>query len=295
MHHFALALCGLIVFSHPAAAQTILSESHAHARSTLGQRLAELEQRSGGRLGAAVIDTAQGEISGWRMDERFPLCSTSKAMAVAALLKRSEREPGLMSTPKAITRAALVNYNPVTEPAVGKTMTLAVLSEAALRYSDNAAMNLILDALGGPAAVTVFARTLGDAAFRLDRREPALNTALPGDVRDTTTPRAMATSLQKLTLGDALGASQRHQLVNWLRANTTGDASIRAGIPAGWAVGDKTGSGDYGTTNDIAVIWPPGRAPLVLVTYFTQTQPSALARRDVLAEAARIVVQGLEK
>ena len=141
--------------------------------------------------------------------------------------------------------------------------------------------------------MTAFAQSIGDVTFRLDRTEPALNSAIPGDKRDTTTPLAMAESLRKLTLGNALGEQQRAQLVTWLKGNTTGGQSIRAGLPANWAVGDKTGAGDYGTTNDIAVIWPENHAPLVLVTYFTQPQQDAKSRKEVLAAAAKIVTEGL--
>nr|UGK56930.1 hypothetical protein [Escherichia coli] len=166
-------------------------------------------------------------------------------------------------------------------------MSLAELSAAALQYSDNVAMNKLIAHVGGPASVTAFARQLGDETFRLDRTEPTLNTAIPGDPRDTTSPRAMAQTLRNLTLGKALGDSQRAQLVTWMKGNTTGAASIQAGLPASRVVGDKTGSGGYGTTNDIAVIWPKDRAPLILVTYFTQPQPKAESRRDVLASAAK--------
>ncbi|TDR77881.1 class A beta-lactamase [Paludibacterium purpuratum] len=278
----ALALLGL-----HAPAQAI----DPARQQAIRQHLSQLERSTNGRLGVALIDTADNSRVGYRADERFPLCSTSKVMAAAALLKLSESQRGLMQRDIAIERSDLVNYNPVTEKYVGGRMTLAALSAAAVQYSDNVAMNKLIEQLGGPQAVTRYSRTLGDRAFRLDRKEPGLNSAIPGDERDTTTPAAMAESLRKLTLGDALQAPQREQLVNWMKGSTTGAASIRAGLPASWAVGDKTGSGAYGTTNDIAVIWPTGRAPLILVTYFTQKAPKALARRDVLASAAHIVIQ----
>jgi beta-lactamase class A len=147
--------------------------------------------------------------------------------------------------------------------------------------------------VGGPSGVTAFARTIGDTQTRLDRWETALNSAIPGDVRDTGTPRAMAHNLQRLTLGDALAAPERAQLLRWMRGNTTGGERIRAGVPASWEVADKTGTGDYGTTNDIAVLEAPGRAPRVIAIYFTQTTPDAHARSDVLASAARIVMEAL--
>ncbi|MBE0153224.1 FONA family class A beta-lactamase [Serratia sp. PL7] len=265
----------------------------ANAKANIQQQLSELEKNSGGRLGVALIDTADNSQILYRADERFPMCSTSKVMAVSALLKQSETDKNLLAKRMEIKQSDLVNYNPIAEKHLDTGMTLAEFSAATIQYSDNTAMNKILEHLGGPAKVTEFARTIGDKTFRLDRTEPTLNTAIPGDKRDTTSPLAMAKSLQNLTLGKALGEPQRAQLVEWMKGNTTGGASIRAGLPTTWVVGDKTGSGDYGTTNDIAVIWPANHAPLVLVTYFTQPQQNAEARKDVLAAAAKIVTEGL--
>lgn len=255
------------------------------------QKLAALEKQSGGRLGVALITTADRSQILYRGNERFPMCSTSKTMVAAAVLKQSETRHDILQQKMTIKNSDLTNWNPVTEKYVDKEMTLAELSAAALQYSDNTAMNKLLEHLGGTGNVTAFARSIGDTTFRLDRTEPELNTALPGDERDTTSPLAMAQSLRKLTLGDALADAQRAQLVAWLKGNTTGGQSIRAGLPENWVVGDKTGGGDYGTTNDIAVIWPEGRAPLILVTYFTQPQQDAKGRKDVLAAAAKIVTQ----
>ncbi|MDN8127273.1 class A beta-lactamase, partial [Burkholderia multivorans] len=161
------------------------------------------------------------------------------------------------------------------------------------QYSDNTAANELMKLIGGPAAVTAYARSIGDDTFRLDRWETELNTALPGDLRDTTTPAAMAASLRVLVLGDALPAAQRAQLIEWLRGNKVGDKRIRAGVPTGWRVGDKTGTGDYGTTNDAGVLWPPSRAPIVLAVYYTQTRADAKAKDDVIATATRIAIATL--
>nr|WP_063860044.1 extended-spectrum class A beta-lactamase CTX-M-31 [Providencia sp. 4440]CAD99181.1 beta-lactamase CTX-M-31 [Providencia sp. 4440]CAD99182.1 beta-lactamase CTX-M-31 [Escherichia coli] len=264
---------------------------HAQANS-VQQQLEALEKSSGGRLGVALINTADNSQILYRADERFAMCSTSKVMAAAAVLKQSESDKHLLNQRVEIKKSDLVNYNPIAEKHVNGTMTLAELGAAALQYSDNTAMNKLIAHLGGPDKVTAFARSLGDESFRLDRTEPTLNTAIPGDPRDTTTPLAMAQTLKNLTLGKALAETQRAQLVTWLKGNTTGSASIRAGLPKSWVVGDKTGSGDYGTTNDIAVIWPENHAPLVLVTYFTQPEQKAESRRDILAAAAKIVTHG---
>jgi beta-lactamase class A len=252
-------------------------------------RLAALEAASGGRLGVATRGWSAGGELGYRADERFPLCSTFKVLAAAAILARSARDEGLLARHIDYARSDLVAYSPVTQQHAGRGMPVADLCAAALQYSDNTVANLLVGCLGGPAAVTAFARSIGDSTFRLDRWETELNSALPGDPRDTSTPAAMAKSLQRLALGDALAPAQRDLLLRWMRGNTTGDTRIRAGVPGDWQVADKTGSGDHGTTNDIAVLWPPGRPPFVLALYFTQPAPDAKPRNDVLAEAARCV------
>jgi len=253
----------------------------------------ELEQTAGGRLGVFALDTATGRRAQHRATELFPFCSTFKMMLSAAILAHSVDRPLFLQQQVTYHQADLVSYSPVTERHVGTGMSVAELCRATVQYSDNAAANLLMKLIGGPSAVTAFARSIGDADFRLDRWETELNTAIPGDRRDTTTPAAMAESLRVLALGDALPAQQRATLVEWLRGNTTGDKRIRAGVPSGWQVGDKTGTGDYGTTNDIGVLWPQSRAPIVLAVYYTQARPDAKAKDDVIASATRIAVAAL--
>ncbi|WP_175761483.1 PEN family class A beta-lactamase, Bcc-type [Burkholderia ambifaria] len=269
--------------SSPAARQDVSSATS----------FAALEHAAGGRLGVCAIDTASGRHAQHRADERFPFCSTFKAMLGAAVLARSVEQPGLLQQRVTYGPSDLVNYSPVSGKHVGTGMTVAELCEAAIQYSDNSAANLAMKLIGGPSAVTAYARSIGDDAFRLDRWETELNTALPGDPRDTTTPAAMAASMRVLTLGDALPPAQRAQLVAWLRGNKVGDKRIRAGVPAGSQVADKTGTGDYGTTNDAGVIWLPSRAPIVLAVYYTQARADAKAKDDVIAAAARIAVATL--
>jgi beta-lactamase class A len=253
------------------------------------EQLKQLEAGFNGRLGVFALDAASGEQLDHRADERFPFCSTFKMMLAAAVLGRSVREPKLLQQRLAYSKRDLVSHSPITEKHVGAGMTVAALCEATVQVSDNTAANVLMKRLGGPAAVTTFARSIGDETFRLDRWETELNTAIPGDPRDTTTPEAMARSLRRLALGEALPALQRVQLQDWLRGATTGAERIRAGVPADWRVGDKTGTGAHGTANDIAVIWPPHRAPLVLAVYTTQPAQDAKPRNEVLAAAARIV------
>ena len=269
--------------SSPAAGQDVSSATS----------FAALEHAAGGRLGVCAIDSASGRRAQHRADERFPFCSTFKAMLGAAVLAQSVDRPGLLQQRVSYGPSDLVNYSPVSGKHVGTGMTVAELCEAAIQYSDNSAANLAMKLIGGPSAVTAYARSIGDDAFRLDRWETELNTALPGDPRDTTTPAAMAASMRVLTLGDALPPAQRAQFVAWLRGNKVGDKRIRAGVPAGSQVGDKTGTGDYGTTNDAGVIWLPSRAPIVLAVYYTQTRADAKPKDDVIAAAARIAVATL--
>lgn len=265
----------------------------ALASSPAVSRLAALEQSAGGRLGVAVLDTGSGKQVLHRADERFAFCSTFKTMVAAAILARSQQEAGLLARRIHYTKADLVTYSPETEEHLTDGMTVAELCEATIQVSDNAAANLLMKVLGGPPAVTAFARSIGDQAFRLDRWETELNSAIPGDPRDTTTPAAMMRSLNRLLLGDALGAPQRKQLVDWMVGTLTGDERIRAGSPAGATVADKTGSGGYGVTNDIGVVWPKDKAPLVVVVYYAGPARDSKVRSDVVAAATTIALEAL--
>lgn len=262
----------------------------------LKTQLALLEREAQGRLGLCLLKSAGQQRFSYRGDEAFPFCSTFKAILAAAILKQSMQERRLLEKRLTFSEQQVQQsgYAPVTSQHVAGGMTVGELCAATIQYSDNAAANVLLTLLGGPAALTAFARTLGDSHFRLDRWEPELNTAIPGDLRDTTTPLAMSKTLEKLVLGDALGMSQRAQLATWLQGNTTGDKRIRAGIQpqhGNWKVGDKTGTGSYGTTNDLAVLWPDKGRPLLLSVYFTQQQKDAVPRDDVLALATQIALQ----
>ena len=256
-------------------------------------RLAEIETKFDARLGLFALDTESGARIQYRAGERFPLLSTFKVMAAAAILKRSEREPNLLNQRVRYNKSNLVTYSPITEKHVADGMTIGELCAAAIQYSDNTAGNLLLRLLGGPQALTRFARSTGNNDFRLDRWETALNSAIPGDPRDTATPEAMARSLRDFTLGNALSASSKAQLIEWLVGNTTGDKRIRAAVPSNWRVGDKTGSGDYGSANDIAIIFPPDRAPIILAIYTTHTRTDAKRSDASIVEAARIASANL--
>jgi beta-lactamase class A len=274
-------LSGLTGRSEAASAATIASEP-------LGRELARLEGELEGRLGVAILDTATGERASHRGEERFPMCSTFKALACGAVLQRVDAGHEDLHRRIRFEAEDVVTYSPVTKAhAGGEGMTLAEICEAGLTQSDNTAANLILASLGGPAQVTAFARRIGDGVTRLDRTETSLNEATPGDPRDTTTPDAMAADLKALLLGDVLSQPSREQLTAWLLANRTGDAKLRAGVPKDWRVGDKTGGGGFGTTNDIAILWPPGRKPLIACVYITQTKASFDACNATIASVGR--------
>ena len=248
--------------------------------------IAALEQRHGGRLGVAVLGPAN---QAYRGDERFPICSTYKVLAAAFVLARVDRGQESLARRVSYTAADMVPYSPVTgEHAGADGLTVAALCDAAVTLSDNTAGNLLLDSFGGPAALTAYLRTLGDGSTRLDRREPELNEAAPGDPRDTTTPAAMARLMRLLVLGTALSPASRGQLAAWLAGCTTGGKRLRGGLPSGWRAGDKTGSGSNNATNDVAVIWPPGREPLVVAAYYIGAAATDDRRNAVLAEIGRL-------
>ena len=272
--------------SMPAAPQ---SPSHAQA-SRFQQQLRQLETNSGGRLGVSVLDTHSGLAYAYRGDERFPMCSTFKFLAAALVLVRVDQGQEQLSRRIAVQASDIVPYSPITQPRVGGVpMTVAELCEAAVTVSDNAAANLLLKTFGGPQGLTAYARSLGDEFTRLDRIEPDLNEATPGDPRDTTTPDAMLKTIQKIVLGPALSSASREQITRWLIANKTGDKKLRAGLPAGWRAGDKTGSGGHGSNNDIAVLWPPGRGPMVVTCYLTHTSAELGVRDRAIEEVGRLV------
>jgi len=262
----------------------------ADSSRPLQARLAELERRWGGRLGVAILDTSSGEMISHRGDQRFAMCSTFKCLAAAFVLARVDQGKESLSRRISYDEHQLVPYSPATQSHAGKDgMTMAQLCEAAVTLSDNTAANLMLDSFGGPAGLTEWLRTLDDLVTRLDRREPALNENKPGDLRDTTTPISMAYTLKNIVLGKALSDASREQLITWLVANTTGDKKLRAGLPKEWRVGDKTGSGANKATNDVAVIWPAQRAPIIVTTFYSEGAGSDDERSAVIADVGRLV------
>lgn len=279
----ALSVSPRIAFAQKPAAEDAITPS-----------LAKLQRADGGRLGVAALDTGSGKRIAFRADERFPMCSTFKMLAAGYVLSRVDHKQESLDRRVIFTKDDLVSYSPATEKQVGgEGMSIAELCEAAVTLSDNTAANLLLASFGGPAALTAFARSLGDAVTRLDRIEPALNEGAAGDPRDTTSPVSMLHNLNTLVLDPTLSRASRDLLIAWLVGNKTGDMRLRAGLPAGWRVGDKTGTGENGTANDIAVIWPPQRAPILLTVYLTESKTSPEARNALIAEVGRLVAAGL--
>jgi beta-lactamase class A len=266
----------------------------AGARSDAANQIAAIEARLGGRIGVAALDTGSGRRLDYRADERFPMCSTFKFLAVAAVLKRVDEKQEQLDRFVSYDAKDILEYAPVTKAHLKEGgMTLGALCEAAIEQSDNTAGNLLLDAIGGSAGVTNFARSLGDQVTRLDRKEPDLNSAIPGDDRDTTTPGSMLADMTRIFTGDVLSGSSRRQLEDWLQHNKTGAAMIRAGVPRDWIIGDKTGRGANGATNDIAIMRPPDRAPVLLAIYSVGSTATADDRAAAIAEAAKIVTESL--
>ena len=271
-------------------AQTLLLPSVAPQASRFQETLRQIEATSGGRLGAAMLDTQTGAAYAYRGAERFPMCSTFKFLAAAQVLSRVDQGREQLGRRITVRASDIVPHSPATQPRVGGLpMTVAELCEATMTLSDNAAANLLLQDLGGPSGLTAYMRSLGDDITRLDRIEPELNEATPGDSRDTTTPQAMLQSVQKIVLGAALSAASRAQITRWLLDNKTGDRKLRALLPAGWRVGDKTGGGDHGSNNDVAIFWPPGRAPVLVTAYLTQTTADLPVRDRAIAEVGQLV------
>ncbi len=259
------------------------------------KQLERLEASFNGRIGIYAIDTGNNQKIEYRASERFPIQSTFKVIAVAAILNKSASDTHLLQQKINYKKEDLVFWSPIAEKNSRTGMTISELCAAAIMYSDNTATNLIMKKLGGSTTVTAFARSMGDNTFRLDHWEPELNSD-PNNLHDTSTPKAMGDSLKNLILGTVLASSYREQLVTWMKGNTTGDTKIRAGVPKGWIVADKTGSGDsYGVSNDIAIIWPPNCAPIVLVIYTVQNKKEAIHHDDIVAVAARIVISGFSQ
>ncbi|PHB34781.1 class A beta-lactamase BlaIII [Bacillus wiedmannii] len=260
--------------------------------NTGNQSFAKLEKEYDAKLGIYALDTGTNQTVAYHSDDRFAFASTSKSLAVGALLRKNSLEA--LDQRITYTHEDLSNYNPITEKHVNTGMTLKELADASVRYSDSTAHNLILKQLGGPSEFEKILREMGDTVTTSERFEPELNEVHPGETHDTSTPEAIAKTLQSFTLGTALPIEKRELLVDWMKRNTTGDKLIRAGVPKGWEVADKTGAGSYGTRNDIAIIWPPNKKPIVLAILSNHDKEDAKYDDKLIADATKVVLNTLK-
>jgi len=267
----------------------------APAANDAADRIAAINTRVGGRIGVAALDTGTGQHIEYKANERFPMCSTFKVLAAAAVLKLVDEGKEYLDRIVPYAKEDILEYAPVTKEHLKEgRMTLGDLCAAAVEQSDNTAGNLLLRTIGGPLGLTSFLRALGDETTRLDRMEPDLNTAIPEDERDTTTPAAMRDDLVRLLIKDVLSPASRSQLEAWLAGNKTGAQMIRAGVPTSWRVGDKTGRGDNGATNDVAILRPKNRPPIFLAIYSVGSTMAASERTATIAEVARVAATAFQ-
>lgn len=294
MYLFSKNLLGLI-FLFCLLMVSVPSSQAGSKKITLDEtkkQLAQLEKKTGGRIGVYANKTGDKRYLGYRENERFPMMSTAKLLMVGAALAQSMHDPSFLDQTLTYTEADVKKsgYSPITSRRIPHSMTIHDLCSATIQYSDNTAANLIMKQLGGPHTIQQFARRIHNDAFRLDQYEPELNTVIPGQYSNTSTPKAMATSLQQLVLGNTLSLPNKQLLQQWLIGNTTGKDRIRSVLPKEWQVGDKTGTGPYGATHDLAIIWPSTEKPIILAIYFIQSTQQAKANEEMVASIARIVL-----
>nr|WP_017726986.1 class A beta-lactamase [Halalkalibacterium ligniniphilum] len=269
--------------------ETNQTSENITVKETTIEKFEQLEKQYDARLGVYAIDTGTKETVEFREDERFAYTSTSKALAAAILLKQNPIS--VLEEIRTFTNEDIVTYSPITEDFVDKGMSLGKIAEAAMQYSDNTAGNLLFEELGGPDGFEKALRESGDTITMADRIEPDLNEAIPGDLRDTSTPKALAINLEVFGISEYLPADKQEIFTNWLKGNTTGDSLIRAGVPEGWEVGDKSGAGGYGTRNDIGIVWPPNREPIIIAIMSSRNEENASFNDELIAKATKVIVQ----
>lgn len=268
------SLCALVL--HTMAGLTACSNesaSTANDSAAFLEFVAELEERSGGRIGVYSLDTESGQSLSWRADERFAMASTFKPLLVAAVLARVDAGELALDDSYSPRGIEIQPYSPVINALTdGQSISLRQLCSAAVSLGDNTASNMLLDLIAGPAGLTQYLRDHGDTLTRLDRYEVELNANTPGDIRDTTTPQAMVQSLRRALESEDLSEDSRARLRGWMVASTTGSRRLRAGLPADWQIGDKTGTGMNGAVNNVAIGWPPDSKPLLIAVYLSESE-----------------------
>lgn len=295
MQHFTLLMLLVAALTLTACTEKdkpSKEENEVGQTVNIDEKFSQLENEFDAQIGVYAIDTGSNETIEYKPEERFAFASTYKALAAAILLQQNSLED--LKEVITYTEEDLVTYSPITEKHVDTGMTLLELSEAAVRFSDNTAGNLLFEALGGPKGFEKALREIGDNVTQADRFEPDLNYFTPEDTRDTSTPKALATSLQAFAVSDLLSDDKHELLTDWLKGNATGDTLIRAGAPEGWKVGDKSGAGGYGTRNDIAVVWPPDREPIVIAILSRHDTEDAQYDDTLISQAAEIALNALK-
>jgi beta-lactamase class A len=285
---FLLGTLGVMACSPPR-----LAAPTAHPTRAL-RSVAEMEASVGGRVGVFAIDTGTGRQLAHRADELFAMCSTFKWVLAAAILADVDRAQLSLDDRVSFAPSDLLEHAPVARAHVDDgSLTVEALARAAVTVSDNTAANLLLAKVGGPAGLTRFVRLMGDPVTRLDRPEPTLNSNESGDPRDTTSPRAMVGLMRRVLSGDTLSNTSREHLLSWLRDCETGKQRLRAGFPRNWVVGDKTGTGARGATNDVAIAMPPGRAPIFVAAYMSEGAVGSTALQEAHWEVGQLVAREL--
>ncbi|MGB8406790.1 MAG: class A beta-lactamase [Mycobacterium sp.] len=270
-----------------------VGSASADPEVSVAEQLSDLERENDALIGLMAIELASGRSVGNRADERFAVCSTFKTYAAGRVLQLVDQGELSLDRSIVVDPARVVADSPVTGPRAGTAMTLRELCQAALQHSDDTAGNLLLTTIGGPSAVTAFARSIGDDQTRLDRWETELNSAVPGDPRDTGTPAALAAGYRALLVGPVLSPARRSLLIEWMRGNQT--SSMRAGLPQGWTSADKTGSGHYGSTNDVGVVFGPSgeRVLLAIMTRSRAEDADAANLRPLIGQLTAQVLPAL--
>lgn len=256
-----------------------------------GKSITAIEQEISGRIGVAVLDTQNGEFWSYRGDEHFPLLSTFKTLACAAILHSEGDSESYNNITITIEEANLITWSPVMEKLVGKDVTVEQACEATMLTSDNTAVNIVLEHVGGPQGLTRFLRGIGDNVTRLDRIEPELNEAMEGDFRDTTTPNAMLQTLDKLLLGEIMSKASKKQLRTWMKDNEVSTPLLRTILPAGWSIADRSGAGGNGSRAITAIIWAKSREAIIICIYLTQTNLSMEERNGVIRQIGEILFE----
>lgn len=274
--------------------------ANAAAPAWLAQAAQGQEQSLKARIGIAVLSADGRVVAQYRGAELFPLNSTHKVLLCAALLRAAEQNRLSLNDKTIFSKKDLVAYSPITEKLFGNGADSAsadwrYLCSAAVSHSDNTAANLISAKMGGPAAITQFLREAGDRITRLDRYEPALNSAIPGDRRDTTAPLAISRTLRALLFTDIINAQSRQQLRQWMSDDAVADNLLRAALPQGWRIADKSGAGAHGSRSIIAAVWPQSGAPWLIAIYITATKAPMAQRDKAIARLGAVIFTEIEK